>query len=262
MGHWFTDNIINAGKLELFCFFAAMIVAFIFIRVSVRLIRAQVRWWPGNVSPGGLHIHHVVFGVVFMLVGGIGGLALDDSYTIWRAMTAAIFGVGAALVLDEFALILHLKDVYWAEEGRTSIDAVFIAIAFTGLLLLGMQPLANTDLQIGEGEGTAPQGAFHLLAVSTLINLALAVVTLIKGKLWSGLFGLFIPFLLIVTSIRLARPNSAWARSRYRADTPRGQAKLATAERREERLRRPIIRAKIWLQEFIGGKHDLRQGRP
>ena len=44
-------------------------------------------------------------------------------------------------MLDEFALILHLRDVYWPEEGRTSVDAVFVAIAVTGLLLLGLRPL-------------------------------------------------------------------------------------------------------------------------
>ncbi len=54
----------------------------------------------------------------------------------------SFFGIGAALVLDEFALILHLQDVYWAEDGRTSVDAVFVAIAVAGLLILGFNPLS------------------------------------------------------------------------------------------------------------------------
>jgi hypothetical protein len=61
-------------NVPLLCFLAGVIVGFLFIRLSVRMIRAQVKWWPGNVKTGGLHIHHVVFGVVFMLVGGVAGL--------------------------------------------------------------------------------------------------------------------------------------------------------------------------------------------
>ena len=55
--------------------FLAFVVTFLFIRLSVRMIRAGVRWWPGNVKPGGLHVHHVVFGIVFMLVAGAGGFS-------------------------------------------------------------------------------------------------------------------------------------------------------------------------------------------
>ncbi len=61
---------------------------------------------------------------------------------------AVVFGIGAALVLDEFALILHLSDVYWAEDGRTSVDAVFAAVAVAGLLILGFNPLSFFDIGI------------------------------------------------------------------------------------------------------------------
>ncbi|MFD0540300.1 hypothetical protein ACFQY7_47405 [Actinomadura luteofluorescens] len=117
MGDWFTREIADAGRLRLFCFFVAFIAAFLFIRFSVRMIRRQVRWWPGNVTPGGRHIHHVVFGLVFMCVGGVGGLAITDDSSGWAAGAAAVFGAGTALVLDEFALVLHLQDVYWSEQG-------------------------------------------------------------------------------------------------------------------------------------------------
>ena len=70
---------------------------------------------------------------------------------MWRAICAAFFGLGTALVLDEFALILHLDDVYWAEEGRLSVDAVAIATGISGLLLLGGVPLLD-DLTSFEGE--------------------------------------------------------------------------------------------------------------
>src|SRR6476660_9679990 len=115
---WFQRTIVESGRLPLFCLFSGMLLAFGFIRFSVRMIRAQVSWWPGNVTPGGMHIHHVVFGLVFLLIGGIGNFALRGEGRPYRELLALLFGIGIGLVLDEFALILHLEDVYWAEEGR------------------------------------------------------------------------------------------------------------------------------------------------
>ena len=133
-------NIVQTGRLPLFCFFCAFVAGFGFIRLSVRLIRAQVRWWPGNVTSGDLHVHHMVFGVVFMLIGGVTGIVAPGGSLNWRSGAAALFGLGAALVLDEFALILHLRDVYWTSDGRLSVDAVFVAAGVTVLLLLGIGP--------------------------------------------------------------------------------------------------------------------------
>lgn len=248
-GDWFARTVVATGRLPLLCFFAAVVVGFAFIRFSVRMIRAQVRWWPGNVTPGELHIHHVVFGVVFMLVGGVAQLALTDQMPIARAVCAGIFGLGAALVLDEFALILHLRDVYWSEKGRTSVDAVFVAVAITGMLLLGLHPLGFDDLAAAQHSRGS---VFRLLPSSgwMLLNLLLACVSLLKGKIWTGLFGLFVPFLQIVGALRLARPGSPWARWRY------GERAMARARRRELRLRLPLIRAKIRFQELISGRHD------
>lgn len=247
---WFTRTVVVTGRLPLFCFFAAVIAGFAFIRFSVRMIRAQVRWWPGNVRSGDLHIHHVVFGVVFMMVGGVAQLALTDQMPIARAVCASIFGVGAALVLDEFAILLHLRDVYWSEQGRTSVDAVFVAIAITGMLLLGLRPLGLDDLAAARHSGG---DVTRMLPASAwmVANLLLAVVSLLKGKIWTGLFGLFVPILQVFGAFRLARPGSPWARWRY------GDRTLARARRRELRLRLPLIRAKIRFQELISGRHDL-----
>ncbi|MFD0853989.1 hypothetical protein ACFQ07_17255, partial [Actinomadura adrarensis] len=145
MGAWFTREIVDGGRLRLLVFLLAFIAAFLFIRFSVHMIRRQVRWWPGNVTPGGQHIHHVVFGLVFMCVGGIGGLLASDSSSAGAAVLAGVFGVGTALVLDEFALVLHLNDVYWSEQGRVSVEAVFITMALCGLALLGLRPLGIGD---------------------------------------------------------------------------------------------------------------------
>jgi hypothetical protein len=223
-------------------------------RINVRLIRAKIGWFR-NLNVGEMHIHHVVFGVVLTLLGGVSGLIMSGISAGWYAVTAAVFGMGAALILDEFALILHLRDVYWEEEGRASVDAVFIAIAVTGLLLIGLRPLGweNSD---GTLRGT------WLTAGFIVANLVLAVITLLKGKIWTGLAGLFVPVLLVPGAVRLARPGSPWAHLFFAPGARRPQPrKMATAERREERWRRPVIRAKIAFQEFVSGRHDLPSTR-
>lgn len=250
MAGWFSERIVETGRLPLFCFFVGMLVAFGFIRVSVRLIRAQVSWWPGNVAPGGLHIHHVVFGLGFMMLAGLAGLAMPDELVGWRAVAAAAFGVGSALVLDEFALVLHLADVYWTEQGRTSIDALFAVVAVTALLLVGAQPFLVEDLRLVVNEQPAQ---WWWSIPPLLLVCGFAVVTVLKGKIWTGLLGCFVPLLLLVGAIRLARPASPWARWRYHIGGRRGAHKLARAQRREKRWRDPVIRAKDRLQDLIAG---------
>jgi hypothetical protein len=261
VAEWFEREILDTGRAPLFLFFVGMVLGFLFIRMSVRMIRAGVRWWPGNVTPGGLHIHHLVFGFVFMLVSGVAGLAIQDELVGWRSALAGVFGVGAALVLDEFALILHLDDVYWTEQGRASIDAVFVAVAVTGLLLLGLRPAGLDDLQL-TGDTELDAGWRVAGAVLALVNLTLAMVTLLKGKLWTGLIGLFVVVLLLFGAIRLARPGSPWARWRYHRPGRRPAAKLARATWREQRIRAPMIRAKIWVQELVGGRPDQPPALP
>jgi len=249
MGDWFGDRIIDEGRLPLFCFFAGMVVGFLFIRLSVRLIRADVRWWPGNVTPGGTHIHHMVFGIGFMVVGGVAGLAVPDDREGWTATAAAIFGIGTALVIDEFALILHLDDVYWSERGRISIDAMFGIIAVTAMLLLGLHPF------FGFEPDQEVSGVWQVWPL--LIGLGLAVVTVLKGKFWTAMFGMFLLLPLLFGAIRLARPQSPWARWRYRSDRPRGARKSRRALQRENRLRRPVDQLKNRLQNLVAGR--LRQ---
>ncbi|WP_067464604.1 hypothetical protein [Actinomadura macra] len=251
MGQWFAREIADTGRLRLFCFFVAFIAGFVFIRFSVRMIRRQVRWWPGNVAPGGRHVHHVVFGLVFMCVGGVGGLAVTDGSSGWAAATAALFGVGTALVLDEFALVLHLEDVYWSEQGRLSVEVVFIMVALCGLLLLGLRPLGVDDL-VEEG-GSSGGGLWNIVFV-LLFDLCVSVVALLKGKIWTGLIGLFIGILALVGAVRLARPDSLWARRRY----PAGSRKERRAQARERRYRRPIERLGTVVGDLIAGRPSAK----
>lgn len=197
---------------------AALLVSFLLIRASTRLMRSpRVPWWPGSIqTEGGLHVHHLVFGIVLMLLCGfLLALRLESP---WMELAAAGFGIGAGLTLDEYALWLHLKDVYWAEEGRQSVDAVIVAAIVGGLLLLGFLPFST--------DSGAPA-----IVLSVLVSLAVAAVAVLKGKVFLGVAGmLFLPAGL-VGAIRLAKPGSPWARRRY----PERSRKRIESERRLER---------------------------
>jgi lysyl-tRNA synthetase class 2 len=244
MGHWhwladdpYGTRITENGRLPLLLLLIGLISSFLFIRFSTRMIRRGVSWWPGNVQPGGIHIHHVVFGQAMMLIGGIGAFAVRGGPVAYDVL-AAVFGVGCGLVLDEFALVLHLEDVYWKEEGRQSVDAVILAVAVIALLLTGQAPLGG---YVG-GRSYPP----YLIAA---VLLCFVVVCLFKGKVWTGLLGVMLPVLAVVGALRLARPASPWARRRYAA-RPR---RMARAERREERIHRRVARVKIRLMDLVAG---------
>ncbi|WP_431956550.1 hypothetical protein [Nocardia lijiangensis] len=256
MRRWIEDDVIAQGRLPLLCFLFGFIVGFLFIRLSVRMIRAKVRWWPGNLRAGDVHIHHMVFGVILVLGSGLGLVAVfEDGSTVSAAALSAAFGIGAALVLDEFALIYYLRDVYWEEQGRTSVDAVFVALAVTGLLLLGFHPLSL--LEINDFRDSVDIGARIVVTAFALVNLMLAAIVIAKGKIWTGLFGMFFPPLLVVGALRLSRPGAPWARWRY-ADRRRLRYRAIV---RERRYRRPVIRAKIFVQDLVAGKPDVEHVR-
>src|SRR4029077_7958772 len=90
-------------------------------------------------TSGGLHLHHLVWGISLLLVAGFLGYAVNP-VSPWNEILAALFGIGAGLTLDEFALWIYLDDVYWAEEGRASLDAVVVAAVLGGLVVLGLAP--------------------------------------------------------------------------------------------------------------------------
>jgi len=244
------------------CCLLAFILTFFVTRSFVRWIRHRAdaglpsRWWqPRNVQVGAIHIHHVAFGVVLVLVSGLTLVTLSvDGREPGFCMAATFFGIGAALVLDEYALILHLSDVYWEEDGRASVDAVFAAVAVAGLLIMGLHPLMFF-LPIWHG---ADAMALRAGVGGTLaLTLPLAVVVLLKGKLWTGLLGMFIVVLLVVGAIRLSRPHAPWARWRYTTQPD----KMRRALQRERTWRRPVVRAKLWLQCAIAGTPRLPDER-
>lgn len=142
MGQWLEHNIIEPGKLPLLLALTAFVVTFLVTRLVTRLIRAGKGPF-GNVEAGGVHIHHVVPGVVLTVIGGFGAVA-GGTRGFGSALAAVVFGMGAGLLLDEFALILHLDDVYWTEAGRKSVEVVVLTAALVGLVLVGYTPSGST----------------------------------------------------------------------------------------------------------------------
>ncbi len=202
----------------------------------------RVPWWPGSVETGGVHVHHLVFGIVLMMIAGtisFAGFATNPIYEI----CGLFFGIGIGLTIDEFALWVHLDDVYWADEGRQSIDATLIAVAALGLILLGVRPF---DLD------TESSWAAVASALLLVIHFACVAISFAKHRMMHGMFGLLVPPLAIYAACRLGKPESAWARRYYGERHPRKQAR---AEQRFHRGRR-TDRFKDWVRTAVGGSTE------
>jgi len=218
---------------------AWMVLAFLVTFLVTRLVVRAIRTGRGpfrDASVGGVHVHHEVYGIFLLLGTG----TLEFTYRPgppWVQLLAVLFGAGAALTLDEFALWLHLEDVYWSRQGRSSIDAVMVALVVGGLLLLGANPFDADDA-----------GGESLLWVTVVGNLLFALAAILKGRVVLGVVGVFVPLVALVGAVRLARPGSFWARRRY----PEGSSKLVTAEDRKQHHDRRVRR----FQDLIGGAPD------
>ena len=129
---------------------------------------------------------------------------------------------------------MRLKDVYWAEEGRSSVDAVVVATLFGGLIVLGIAPFDLRD--------STPSLS---LALTVALDIVLCVIVILKGKPLLALTGIFVPLVSMVGALRLANPRSPWARRWYAA----GGRKLARARERYSRIERRRRR----LLDAIGG---------
>lgn len=202
---------------------AGFLGSFFFIRTSARLMRSpKVPWWPGSVTSGDLHIHHLVWGIILLLLCGFLGFATAPQ-TPWTQILAVLFGIGAGFTLDEFALWLRLEDVYWAEQGRQSVEAVMIATVFAAFIIVGAVPF--------------PEGSVAAVVPLVVFNLLVIAVLLAKGKYFMALITLFIPMVGWVGAIRVARPESRWARRRY-VNKPKKQEKALRRGARWDRRRR------------------------
>lgn len=132
------ERISDRPRRRLFVASVSFFLTFAGVRAVVYAILHQIP--PFHfIEVGGRHIHHLVFGIIILLLVGYGWLAeigtgAEDSSILLSRLMSILYGVGAALTLDEYALWLNLRDVYWSPEGRSSIDAV---ILFGALLAAG-----------------------------------------------------------------------------------------------------------------------------
>ncbi|HEY1275775.1 MAG TPA: hypothetical protein VGF25_12720 [Thermoleophilaceae bacterium] len=227
-------NIQVPGKETHFLVLLAFLLSFGFIRTSAHMIRAQVSWWPGNVeTKSGTHIHHLVWGILLLLVMGYVGIAIAPG-SPWIELVAILFGIGMGLTLDEFALWLNLEDVYWSSKGRQSIDAVVVAACLLVLSLLGLQfwidvyEAGFVFLGYG-GHSLSGSESAALLVPWQLLGAGLGLICFLKGKLLTGVIGLFIPAVALVGAIRLAKPESPWARRYEGTKAERARTRFAAA---------------------------------
>ncbi|WP_231626332.1 hypothetical protein [Streptomyces apocyni] len=244
MGDWWYRNIIEPGKLPLLLALLSFVGSFLATRTVTRLIRAGKGPFR-NISPGGLHIHHVVPGVVLVVIGGFGAVA-SGRQSIASMISAVLFGLGAGLVLDEFALVLHLDDVYWSEQGRQSVEVVVLTAAVVVLVLAGFLPFGVNDLTEQERQSRG------LVVMNTATNFCLALIALGKGKARMALIGVVVPFVALFGAVRLARPGSPWAKMFY-GRRPRARARAGLrAYHHDRRWAGPRRK----LEDLIGGRPD------
>jgi hypothetical protein len=223
LGNNITDG---TGRLPPVAYtFVGTLLTFLITRGITRFIR--YRSLSGPDRPGvvkdivirGIHIHHQVFGIVLMLLSGIvlvdvrpdaGGLAA----------LATVFGVGVGLAFDEFALFLHLDDVYWRKEGRKSIDAVALVLVLNGVIAVIAATISDFA-QLGTAiEVLGPSVRWFAIGLVALTFVP-AVICLLKGKMITAGIGVaYIP-LGVVGAIRLAKPDSWWGRKWYRPTSGR-----------------------------------------
>ncbi len=241
----YETHIYGGGREPAFLMLLAFVLTLAGTRFYTRM--ARVRGW-GSAHIGDVHVHHLVPGLVLSLVAGGLAIALEPS-EVWVAFLAIVFGAGAALVLDEFAMLLHLDDVYWTAEGRLSIDACLAAVAFLGLAIVATFPLPSD---------TASDRLARILGDGLIVLMAcFVVVTLLKGKLKLGLFGIVFPPFAVVGTARLAKPSSIWARRFY----SQGGRRLRESEERAVSRERRWTQRRNRFYDLIGGAPDLASKR-
>jgi hypothetical protein len=234
----YSHYVYRGGREPLFFLLLSFLATFAVVRGYTRI--ARVRGW-GSGSIRDVHLHHLVPGILASLAAGTAIIAFrpgDDS----MLLLSSLFGVGAALTLDEFALILHLDDVYWTREGRSSIEATLMGAAFGLLCLLVSLPLSSDP----------GHDAPHWLAGAILaVNLFFGLISFLKGKPKLGTIGIFVPGVSIVGAVRLATPHSPWAHRFY------SRAKLARSERRARDRDRRYTGLRHRFYDLIGGAPHL-----
>lgn len=235
-GNWFSDafpvvrafdqEVIRAGFRPAQMTLVAFLITFACVRAYT--YATHMGRGPGNLSVGGQRIHHMVPGIFLLLGSGFVSIGLEPNMPFWLWwLLPTAFGVGAALVLDEYALWLNLRDVYWAKEGRRSIDAVIIAAALLAIVALGA-PFWGAVIAGADPAGGALIVAYHALSIIS------ALVCLAKGKWIVGVIGFLLWPVGLVGALRLAQPDSFWAQRIYDPDKMRRSIERYRGDERNE----------------------------
>ncbi|MDF2143712.1 hypothetical protein [Knoellia sp. p5-6-4] len=238
MFDWYQRYLVDTGRSAMLW----LLLGFVFTYAVTRWVTLRIRSRTGRESGqqgtavkdvyiGGVHVHHQVWGILLVLVTGMLEFRFSPS-SPWHEVLSVLFGAGAALALDEFALWLYLKDVYWTEEGRKSIDAVMVAGVVGLALLAGTSPF-------GVEPGSVEAQGLVISSLGVVIHISYTIICLLKGKLATGLISLPVPLVALVGALRLAKPESFWAR-RFYSERKRAKSEERFGARylaRRERLR-------------------------
>ena len=237
MTGWYQEHIADSGRSAALFLVFGFVITYAITRTITHRIKARSTQGTGDSGPvkdiyiGGVHIHHQVWGILLVLLVGLLEFRFQPDAP-WAEVLAFLFGVGAALALDEFALWLYVKDVYWTEEGKKSIDAVLIAVVVGVTLLMSTSP-------IGVDQSELSTQGWIISSIFIVLHITYTVICLLKGKLVTGLVGFVVPIVALVGAIRLGKPSSFWAR-RFYSETKMARASARFGDKyraRQDRIR-------------------------
>jgi hypothetical protein len=134
-GEW--SRRLQPGEQSVLIAWSSFTATFVGVRALTHWIHDGHGPSSGGMSVGGHHFHHYNIGIAGL--AGIGAVALRGRERHRRhPLTAVAYGSAVALVIDELALLIDLKDVYWAREGRTSVDAAITLTAVGATIAAGL----------------------------------------------------------------------------------------------------------------------------
>jgi hypothetical protein len=143
-------------EAALFNLLVSFVLTFGFTRLTAHTIRSRGAFGPlRDVVVGDRHVHHFIPGITLAFLAGGASIAIrDEQVDPWLAIP---FGAGVAMTLDESALLLHLEDVYWTEEGVVSVQVTLAATALLGATVLALRLLRRGEQVVLEA--TSPRSA-------------------------------------------------------------------------------------------------------
>lgn len=139
LAYLYKTRLVQSDREDRFLSWVSFTLTFLVVRFITHSIRDNrfTKLFHNVQGKGGRHIHHLVFGIFGLLIAGFVSTGRHPRAPWPRRLLSTLYGSSAALTLDEFALWLDLQDVYWAKQGRLSVDAAVIAAALMGASVEG-----------------------------------------------------------------------------------------------------------------------------